>query len=72
MIVDFPISPSELPWWGWMLCTVGTVIIGVIAVLINKVHDNLATVTLIAVSWIVAAILFLITIIRFVKWIWIG
>jgi hypothetical protein len=72
MITDFPISPSDLPWWGWLFCAVGAGIIGVIAVLINETYDNFATVTLIVVSWIAAAILLLVAIIRFVKWVWAG
>jgi hypothetical protein len=33
-LLDFPISPSDLPWWCWMLCAVGACVVAAIAYLL--------------------------------------
>jgi len=79
-----PISPSDLPWWGWFLCSIGALgICGFCwmiarglgrARLIGKglpkveVFATLASI----VSGFLAFVLALVGIIRFVKWVWAG
>jgi hypothetical protein len=79
-----PISPSDLPWWGWFLCSIGTV--GICgfwwmvaralgrARLIGRGLPNVAVFATLAsiASGVLAAVLVFIGIIRFVKWIWVG
>ena len=73
-----PISPSDLPWWGWFLCCVGAWIIGGIAVSVSSVcaeHDESRPLSYVGylVSFAFGAAGLLagaISIIRLVKWVW--
>lgn len=68
-----PFSPSDLPWWGWLLCAAGGFVGGFLAFRIceNVDADNAGRGVLV-LSWIAAAICAAIGVIRFVKWVWAG
>jgi hypothetical protein len=67
-----PISPSDLPWWGWLLIAAGVWIFGMF--LANWAEEKLD----VPAPWIVipfslgAGLTAVIGIIRFVRWIWAG
>ena len=67
-----PISPSDLPWWGWFLCSIGAGIICAIASALADTSKGSGFLAgLIAlVSGLVGLIAGAIAIIRFVKWVW--
>jgi len=74
--MDFPISPSDLPWWGWLLCSLGT---GLVAFHASALSEDSSSkggfgyATGIAVGLILGLISLLcgiIGIVRLVKWIW--
>jgi hypothetical protein len=67
------IGPSNLPWWGWVLCSA---MAAGIAYGINVYDDDsekgagrLAIVFMI-VSALLSVIFGIIAVIRFVKWVW--
>ncbi len=65
-------TPADLPWWGWLLCAVGAGVLGAaLTSLANKENGCLATVIR-NLAFIGALILFVIGIIRFIKWVWAG
>lgn len=71
-------SPSDLPWWGWILCAAGTALAAKLtfgqawnSLLVHR--DEKASWRAYVVGWvvsIVASILGLIGLVRFIKWIW--
>ena len=39
-LTPMPISASSLPWWGWLLCSLGAFIVGGIAHLFTEGKNN--------------------------------
>ena len=68
---SFPISPSALPWWGWLLCAAGCWIVSTIAYIYSE-RDGCLPVIIAGISGLAGAICGLIGLIRFVKWVWGG
>jgi hypothetical protein len=77
-----PFSPSDLPWWGWLICSAVTLVVAVISwSIFDRCHDDQSSATsafgyialLVAVP---AGLLALLTgvmgIILFVKWVWVS
>jgi hypothetical protein len=75
-----PFSPSDLPWWGWLLSSVVTLVVAVISwVIFARCHDHQSSATsalgYIALLFTVPAALVgvltgLMGIVLFVKWVW--
>jgi len=71
-------SPSDLPWWGWIFCAAGAAFAAKLAfgyawnsLLLNR--DEKASGRAYVIGWavsITAGILGLIGLVRFIKWIW--
>ena len=70
--VEMPISPSDLEWWGWLLCALGGAIVTAIAALFSEDGDNVAAVLIAIAAGIATMICAGIGIIRFAKWAWAG
>lgn len=63
-------SPSDLPWWGWLLCAAGG---GIVCAVSYVVHDDgkVRISDIIGfLSGAAGALCAFIGIIRFVKWVW--
>ncbi len=81
LLSGFPISPADLPWWGWLLGSAFVAGIGYVVLLLFdvlysastgkaiRINDASARV-IIGVFGLSALFLFLIGLIRFVKWVW--
>lgn len=75
-----PISPSDLPWWGWLLVSVGAWVVTLIAGGICSVafdpEGNTSAgclALLVAIpSGLIAAGTGIMGVILFVKWVWSG
>jgi hypothetical protein len=67
-----PISPSDLPWWGWFLCAAIAASVFAVARALSGGLGSRATVALIIafVSAWAGILLTGIAIVRFVKWAW--
>jgi hypothetical protein len=65
---DFLISPSALPWWGWLLCAAIAALIAYVLWIAS--NGNWVAVIFSLILWIVASIAALIGIVRMIKWIW--
>jgi hypothetical protein len=68
-----PISPSNLPWWGWLLCSLGAWIIGAVAIGMSDQKEERTGCLLGLIGGIAALIGFLTTamaVILFVRWVW--
>jgi hypothetical protein len=61
-------SPSDLPWWGWLLSGAVGVVVGFIVV---DEHDGLKALPGLAII-LAGLVCGFIGIIRFVKWVWTG
>lgn len=67
------ISPSDLAWWGWLLCSLGAWIVCIIAANIASAVEGEVgcLVWLIAVvSGLIGAATGVMGVILFVKWVW--
>lgn len=68
-------TPSDLQWWAWLLITIGSAVFFVIAHATFESREQRGvglSGPLAFVSGMVAAISAIITVIRFVKWVWAG
>lgn len=67
-----PFSPSDLPWWGWLLISAGFLVVALIASLVAENSSSYQIPAwLIAVgSFFGVALSGTIGVVRFVKWIW--
>lgn len=71
-------SPSDVPWWGWILCAAGAALAARLSFAyawnsLLTYRDERASGRAYVVGWvasIAAAILGLIGLVRFIKWIW--
>jgi hypothetical protein len=64
-------SPSDLPWWGWLLCAFGAGIISIIAFAFSEKKGAGCMGYSVGVVGMVAGFLCgIIGLIRLVKWIW--
>jgi hypothetical protein len=73
--VDFPLSPSALPWWGWLICALFAAIVGYVIVLIfqdlsTEKKDYSPVMGIVWIIWIAGAFALLVGLVRFVKWAW--
>ena len=70
------ISPSDLQWWGWVLCGLGATLVSVILYIgaeVASASDWKGAGYVSAVITGLAAVgCFLIGLIRFIKWAWAG
>jgi len=65
-------SPSDLPFWGWLLCAVAGLVIG-IALVISGRDGNSRVVVILGLLVSLAGLgCAAIGIILFVKWVWIS
>jgi hypothetical protein len=72
-----PFSPSDFAWWVWLVFAIGAAVVCVVCLLIaSEVEENYGTVTmyffglLAFLAGVAGAGCLLITLIRFVKWVW--
>lgn len=73
-----PISPSDLPWWGWILCAIGAGIVALITGIFASVKfegneidgAGCLSVLVAIVSGLGALGMGVMGIILFVKWVW--
>jgi hypothetical protein len=71
-------SPSDLPWWGWFLCAGGAAFVARLffaaawsdLLVAQSVQRSQRAYVLGCVASVAAAILGLIGLVRFIKWIW--
>jgi hypothetical protein len=68
-------NPSDLPWWGWLLCAVVAWTVSAIAVKCTEgkggSHETLAG-TIFILFGLAGLLAALIGIVRLVKWVWSG
>jgi hypothetical protein len=67
-----PISPSDLPWWGWLLCSFGAWGTCWVMAFLNEDSDSggfLLVLTAI-VSGLAGLLTGIMGVVLFVKWIW--
>jgi hypothetical protein len=67
-----PISPSDLPWWGWLACAIGGAILMVVGVMAEDSSDEPFGSIIAIVGFLAMLTCGAIGIIRFVKWVWSG
>lgn len=72
-----PISPSDLPWWGWLLCSVGAFIVaaisgGICSVSFDKDKNGAGCLALLVAvpSGLISLGTAIMGVILFVKWVW--
>lgn len=66
-----PISPSDLPWWGWLLSAVGAGIVSVVCFVLHEESDGGWMVFAVGIISAIATLpLALLGLVRFVKWAW--
>ena len=68
------VSPSDLPWWGWLLCSVGAWVVCAVAKGFDDESSgmNLSAVSLSIFAGVIAFATGAVAVIRFVKWVWQG
>jgi hypothetical protein len=67
------ISPSDLPWWGWLLCSLGAWIVCWIAYALAEDYKAFFLSVLVAfVSGLTGLVTGCMALILFVKWVWTG
>ncbi len=70
------VSPSALPWWGWLLCAACAAMVALGAHVYfteNKETDwRIVAFVISFVSGVAAFLLGIIGVVRFIKWIWNG
>jgi len=69
-ISPVPISPSDLPWWGWLLCSLGAGVISWIAIEVSESKNGCLAALAAFVSGLIAVITGVMGVILFVKWVW--
>jgi hypothetical protein len=70
-----PFSPSDLPWWGWLLCSLGAWVVYVIAHAFTedvKGAGGCLAIPIALISGLAGLITGAMAVIRFVKWVWGG
>ena len=69
-----PFGPSDLPWWGWLLCALGAALLTAIMAigLLAKEENDWGGLVILVIAALATVISFLVGIIRFVKWAWVG
>jgi FtsH-binding integral membrane protein len=64
------ISPSDLPWWGWMLCSLGAWIAFGFAAQEEQTTQNGLFAILAGITGLVGLVTGGIAVTLFVKWVW--
>jgi hypothetical protein len=66
------ISPSDLPWWGWLLCSLGAWVVCVVTSLITDELESKGCLStfIVAVAGLIGAATGVMGFILFVKWVW--
>lgn len=68
------LSPSVLPWWGWLLCSAGGLVLAAVSIYLVDFIESGARAVLVWLVGIAAGlgglVSFTIATIRFVKWAW--
>ena len=66
-----PFSPSDLPWWGWLLCSFGAWIVCAIAAAFAQSKNGGCLAVLVAfISGLAGCVTGIMALILFVKWVW--
>jgi len=66
-------SPSDLPFWGWLLVGVGCAFVSAIAwASIDNTKNGCLPILIQWISGFCAFVAFVIGFIRFIKWVWAG
>jgi hypothetical protein len=63
-------SPSDLPFWAWLLCALGCLVIGIAFVIAGRDGNSRVVVALGLLVNLAALACAAIGIILFVKWVW--
>ena len=65
-------SPSDIPWWGWLLCSIGAGLVALLIALVSSTREKkfYFSIVMYYVFGISAVVCGIIGIIRFVKWAW--
>jgi len=62
------ISPSELPWWGWLLCSIAAWIVVAIASALSKKRRRGCYVALFAgFAWLIGLVAGVLAVLRLIK-----
>jgi hypothetical protein len=65
-----PISPSDLPWWGWLLCSIAAwIVVAIASVLSRKRRRGCYAALIAAIAGLVGLVTGLIAVFRFIKWV---
>ena len=69
-----PINPSDLPWWGWLLCSLAAWVACFIGAAFRDTEGKTGCLAVVFayVSGLTGFITGAIALIRFVKWVWDG
>jgi hypothetical protein len=70
--MDFPISASDLPWWGWILCAIGCWILvaGETIAADEEWLPGPLAIPAVILTGLVGVICAVIGVVRLVKWAW--
>ncbi len=66
-------SPSDLPWWAWLLCSIGILVVSSFiywTISIFTGEDNVSGCIVSIILGLLALFCAIIGVIRFVKWAW--
>jgi hypothetical protein len=66
------ISPSDLPWWGWLLVALGCLVVFVTGYVMFDYSESGLGVILMIGGGLAGVIFGGIGIVRFIKWVWAG
>lgn len=66
----FPISPSALPWWGWLLCAAILAVIAFFAFATAELNNSTIGILLSLLLGIATVLSAIVGVVRLVKWIW--
>jgi hypothetical protein len=66
-----PFSPSDLPWWGWLLCSlVAWIVCGIAYGFSENKNGGCLAILLATVAGLGGTVTGIMGIILFVKWVW--
>jgi hypothetical protein len=69
-IPAMPFSPSDLPWWGWLLCSaVAWIFCAIFSAVASEKSGCLAALAALA-SGLIGAVTGVMGVVLFIKWVW--
>lgn len=65
-----PISPGDLPWWGWLLCSAAAwMVVAIASTLSRKRRRGCYAALIAAIAVLVGLVTGLIAVFRLLKWV---